>query len=138
MMSSFDRMAVSLGKNIAEVQETIKEADKPHKIEGPRFERTVYLFQSVIKSLIDIGNRIIIENDLRDPLNTADVFISLAEHGLIPPSIVPGVKKAAIQTTKIRDLEKSEVLQLMTDCINDMNRCLVLFKTHYEQKPSVD
>ncbi len=137
-MSNFETMADSLSKNISEVQAAVKNADTLEKIDGQRFERTVYLFQSVVKSLIDIGNRIIIENDLRDPLNTADVFISLAEHNMIPLSIVPGVKKAAIAVPKIRALGNQEVLQLIAGCINDMNRCLVSFKKYHRQRNPED
>jgi uncharacterized protein YutE (UPF0331/DUF86 family) len=137
-MTHFNRISESLTNNIAEVRSAIKDPYLLENIDGQKFERTVYLFQSITKSLVDIGNHIIIENDFRSPLNTADVFISLAEHDVITSSIVPGVKKAAIAMPKIRELEDAELSSIMTDCIDDISRCLVSFKKYHDLKASGD
>ena len=135
-MSQFKRMSESLTKNIAEVKSAVNNPDLETKLNGPEFERIVYLFQSIAKSLVDVGNRIIIENDFRSPLNTADVFISLAEHDIIPLSIVPGLKKAAITMPKIRHHSNHELLNIITECISDVSRCLVSFKKYHNPEPS--
>ena len=130
-MSHFKTMSESLTKNIAEVKSATKNTDLLENLHGQEFERIVYLFQSITKSMVDIGNRIIIENDFRNPLNTADVFISLAEQDVIPQSIVPGVKKAAIAMPKIRTYDNPELFNIITDCIGDVSRCLVSFKKYH-------
>jgi hypothetical protein len=137
-MSQFESMSESLTKNIAEIKSAVKNPDLDDNLNGQDFERIVYLFQSITKSMVDIGNRIIIENDFRSPLNTADVFISLAEHDVIPQVIVPGIKKAAITMPKIRRYTQPELLNIITECIGDVSRCLVSFKKYHNSKPSGD
>ncbi|MGB7054057.1 MAG: hypothetical protein WBE28_01895 [bacterium] len=137
-MSHFKRMSESLTKNIAEVKSATENPGLLENLHGQKFERIVYLFQSITKSIVDIGNRIIIENDFRNPLNTADVFISLAEHDVIPQSIVPGVKKAAIALPKIRNYDTPQLFNMITDCISDVSRCLVSFKKYHHSRTSGD
>lgn len=130
-MSQFKRISQRLMQNIDEIRSATQNPQLLDDIQGSNFERIVYLFHSVTKSMVDIGNGIIIENDFRNPLNTADVFISLAEHSVIPSSIVPGMKKAAIALPKIRDYAPSDLLSIITDCIGDVSRCLVSFKKYH-------
>lgn len=133
-MNDFAKVSTSLKKNIAEVRSVLKDPDHVQADGGRSFERTVYLFQSIAKAMVDIGNRIIIENDFRTPLNTADVFISLAEHDIIPIAIVPGLKKAAITMPKIRNYDNRELFDIMTSCIGDMNRCLDHFANYHQSR----
>jgi uncharacterized protein YutE (UPF0331/DUF86 family) len=137
-MSYFKRMSESLTRNISEIKSATQDSQSPNDLQGPGFERIIYLFHSITKSMIDIGNSIIIENNLRDPLNTADVFISLAEHGIIPSSIVPGMKKAAIVMPKIRNYDPSELFGIIADCIDDVGRCLVSFKKYHHSKTAAE
>ena len=133
-MDDFSKLGSSLKKNIAEVRSVLKDPDHLQADGGRSFERTVYLFQSVTKAIVDIGNKIIIENDFRSPLNTADVFISLAEHDIIPSAIVPGLKKAAITMPKIRSYDNGDLFDIIGGCIGDMNRCLDLFARYHQSK----
>lgn len=137
-MSHFKRMSESLTKNIAEVKSATDNPTSLNDLQGPGFERIIYLFHSITKSMVDIGNHIIIENDFRNPLNTADVFISLAEHRVIPSSVVPGMKKAAIVMPKIRDYAPTDLFGIITDCISDVSRCLVSFKKYHHSKASTE
>ena len=130
-MSQFKKISQMLTQNIDEIKSATQDPELLDNIQGADFERIVYLFHSITKSMVDIGNSIIIENDFRDPLNTADVFISLAEHSIIPSSIVPGMKKAAIVLPKIRNYARSDLLSIITDCIGDVSRCLVSFKKYH-------
>ena len=84
--------------------------------------------------MIDIGNSIIINNDFRYPLNTADVFISLAENNVISPSIVPGLKKAALMMPKLKSYTHPELVDIMQQCIGDFNRCLNSFTKYFERR----
>jgi hypothetical protein len=133
-MNDFTRLSGSLKKNISEVRVALKDPDHLQAGGGRAFERTVYLFQSIAKSMIDIGNSIVIENDFRSPLNTADVFISLAEHNIIPPSIVPGLKKTAMIMPKIQSYDNGELLAIMNGCMSDINRCLDSFIKYHHVK----
>ena len=133
-MNNFARFHENTKSNIAEIKSAIKKTNLLEGYNPQAFERVVYLFQSIIKSMIEVGNNIIIENDLRSPLNTADVFISLAEHNIISPSIVPGLKRAALAMPKIRDYKNAELLELVTECINDYSSCLYSFNKHFQSK----
>lgn len=133
-MDDFSKLNSSLKKNVAEVRSVLKDPDHLQANGGRSFERTVYLFQSIAKAIVDIGNNIIIENDFRSPLNTADVFISLAEHDIIPPAIVPGLKKAALTMPKIRTYDNGALFDIMTGCIGDMNKCLDLFARYHQSR----
>lgn len=133
-MDKFSRLHDTIKGNIAEVKSAIRKTDVLSGYNLQTFERVTYLFQSIIKSTIEIGNSIIIENDLRNPLNTADVFISLAEHKIISPLIVPGLKRAALAMPKIKNYEKTELLEIITECINDFSSCLYSFNKHFQSK----
>jgi hypothetical protein len=135
-MDNFFRLRENLKNNITEVKSAIRSIDLLDAYDTQKFERIIYLFQSITKSMIEIGNNIIIENDLRSPLNTADVFISLAEHKVISPSIVPGLKRAAISMPKIRHYDNAELLDIITDCINDFSWCLNSFGKHFQSRES--
>jgi uncharacterized protein YutE (UPF0331/DUF86 family) len=135
-IDDFLNLSENLKKNIAEVKTTTKTCDLLEPLNSNSFARTVYLFQSIAKSMVDIGNGIIIESDFRTPLNTADVFISLAEHGVISPSIVPGLKKAAMAIPRIQSSEDTELLEVITNSIEDLKRCLNAFTKHFKSKES--
>ena len=133
-MNYFQSQSENLKKHITEIKSTIKDPDLLTSTDKPVFERLIYLFQSVIKTVIEIGNNIIINNDFRNPLNTADVFISLAENNVISPSIVPGLKKAALMMPKMKNYTHAELVEIMQQCIGDFNRCLHSFTMYFEQK----
>lgn len=135
-IDDFLTLSESIKKNISEVRTTSKNYDLLEPLNSNSLARIVYLFQSITKSVIDIGNRIIIESDFRTPLNTADVFISLAEHSILSPSIVPGLKKAAIAMPRIRKLEDAELLEVITNSIEDLNLCMRAFTKYYKSKES--
>lgn len=135
-MNNFLRLSENIRNNITEVKSAIRNADLLNAFDTQTFERVIYLFQSITKSMIEVGNNILIENDLRSPLNTADVFISLAEHNVISPSIVPGLKRAALAMPKIKSYDNTELLDIITDSINDFSWCLNSFKKHFQLKES--
>ena len=121
-------------KNIIEVKSIINNPNALDPSDGAKFDRGVYLFQSLTKSIIAIGNDIIIENDFREPLNPADVFISLAEQNLISTSIVPGLKKAAITMPKIANCAKPALMEIMTDCLSDFSQCVNSYSEYFASK----
>ncbi len=84
--------------------------------------------------MITIGNDIIIENDFRPPLNSADVFISLAEHKLISPSVVPGMKKAAMTMPRITNFTKAELVEIISDCMSNFSQCLGSYSEYFAAK----
>jgi uncharacterized protein YutE (UPF0331/DUF86 family) len=133
-MNDFSRISELLNKNIAELKSTMKKSDWVETFDRTAFERVVYIFHSTTKSLIDVGNSIIIENDFRKPLNTADVFISLAEHNIISSLIVPNLKKAAFMIVRMKTHDDAGIVKTITDCVNDFNRCLVSFSKYYGSK----
>lgn len=135
-MTNFSSLSENIRNNITEVKSAIRDPGLLSASDTQKFERIIYLFQSIIKSMIEVGNNIIIENDLRNPLNTADVFISLAEHNVISPLIVPGLKRASLAMPKIRNYGNAELLELITECINDFSSCLYSFNKHFQSKKS--
>lgn len=132
---SFKSLYKNLEKNIGEIKETIK---KPKLLQSPDYikiiERIKYLFYSLTKSLVDIGHKIILENDFRDPLNRADIFISLAEREIVMSSVVPGVKKAVFSLPKITNYQYSEILEIVSESINDLHKCLDSFAVYFDLK----
>jgi len=105
------------------------------KPECPKIiEKIKYLFYSVTKSLVDIGHSIILEKEFRDPLNRADIFISLAEQDIILSSVVPGVKKAALSLPKLNNYQHKEIIELVTNSITDMKKCLDSFSVYFSLK----
>jgi hypothetical protein len=131
---TFESLQENMKKNIMEVKSIINSPSAIEPSDGAKFDRGVYLFQSVIKSLIAIGNDIIIENDFRTPLNPADVFISLAEHNLISASIVPALKKAAIAMPRISSSTKPELMEMMTECTGNFSQCLNSYSEYFASK----
>jgi len=131
----FTTLNENLAKNIGEIKSIIK---KPETLDPPDglkiLERVKYLFYSLVKSLVDIGHSIILEKDFRDPLNRADIFISLAEHGIIMPSVVPGVKKAVLAMPKISSSGIPELLELVSQSIADLHKCLDSFTVYFTLK----
>ncbi len=121
-------------KNISDVKSIISNPNALDPSDGAKFDRGVYLFQSLTKSIIAIGNDIIIENDFRAPLNPADVFISLAEHNVISTSIVPGLKKAAITMPRITNYGKPDLMEIMAGCISDFSQCLNSYSEYFASK----
>jgi len=133
-LTQFRALKDNMKNNIAEIKSIIHNADTIDHNETLKFDRGVYLFQSLTKSIIAIGNDIIIENDFRAPLNPADVFISLAEQNLIATSIVPGLKKAAITMPRIANFTKTELIEIMSECMSDFSQCLKSFSEYFTAK----
>ena len=132
---SFKPLYENLDKNLKEIKEVIK---KPKLLEFTNsakiLEKLKYLFYSATKSLVDIGHSIILENDLRDPLNRADIFISLAERDIVMSSVVPGVKKAVLALSKMNNYQPPETLKLISDSIEDLHKCLDSFVVYFDLK----
>ena len=133
-MNDFSRLSEILARNITELKSTMKRGNGAETLDRAIFERVVYLFHSTTKSLIEIGNSIVIENDFRKPVNTADVFISLAEQNIISTLIVPNLKKAAFMIVRIKSHEDGEIVKTIRDCIADFNQCLTSFSKYYKLK----
>ncbi|UCF70627.1 MAG: hypothetical protein JSW49_10610 [candidate division WOR-3 bacterium] len=135
---NFPNIRENIKRNIAEIKSI---ASDPSVLEPPHrksFDRGVYLFQSITKSMIDIGNNIIIAHGYRTPLNTADVFISLAEHNVISPGVVPGMKKAAITLPKIKNQPEAELITVMTTCVDYFSRCLGAYDMYFKKRVTGD
>ncbi len=131
----FNSLHENLKKNIEEIKYNIRHSEMLGSPDGvTMFERTKYLFYSLIKSLVDIGQGIIVEKDFRIPLNRADIFISLAEHGIIMPSVVPGVKKAVIAWPKLSSHGVSDIILLVSESIADLHKCLDSFAVYFQLK----
>jgi hypothetical protein len=133
-MYNFPTARENIKRNIAEVKSIISAPNVLDSLESRVFDRGIYLFQSIAKSMIGIGNNIIIENSFRTPLNTADVFISLAEHNIISPSVIPGMKKAAITMTRLKSYQRTELVDVMTGCIDDFSRCLSSYQSYFQKR----
>ncbi|MCX7995046.1 MAG: hypothetical protein N3A65_04670 [candidate division WOR-3 bacterium] len=97
-------------------------------------EKIKYLFYGLAKNLVDIGNKIIVENDYREPLNNADVFISLAEHDIINHNLIPGLKKTVLAIPKVMQSNKDEILALIKDSMESICKCLDSFAVYYDLK----
>jgi hypothetical protein len=122
----------NMSKNIKDIKEIIK---NEKILESPDCEKIVeklkYFFYSVTKTLTDIGHSIILEKDLRTPLNRADVFISLAEQEIIMPSIVPGIKKAVFALPRIKESPYADDIEIVSTSINDLTMCLDSFSIYF-------
>ncbi|KPK73169.1 hypothetical protein AMJ87_02570 [candidate division WOR_3 bacterium SM23_60] len=129
----FETLHDMLEKNIEEIKSTLTIRDL---LENPdyakTFERMRYLFYSVVTALVDMGHNIILEKDFRDPLNRADVFISLGEHGIVMPSVVPGLKKALRALPQMNELTPTQVRELVSETIDDVYKCLDSFVVYFE------
>jgi len=133
-MHDFPAVRENITRNITEVKSIISAPNVLDPLESRVFDRSIYLFQSITKSMIGIGNNIIIENSFRTPLNTADVFISLAEHNVILPVIIPGMKKAAITMPRLKNYQKTELVDIITGCIDDFTRCLSSYERYFQKR----
>jgi len=133
-MHDFPTVRENIKRNITEVKSIISAPNVLDPLESRVFDRGIYLFQSITKSMIGIGNNIIIENSFRTPLNTADVFISLAEHNVILPAIIPGMKKAAITMPRLKNYQKTELVDVITGCIDDFSRCLNSYESYFQKR----
>jgi len=132
---TFTSLYKNLKNNIEEITKTIK---KPEQLKTPAgrkiLERLKYLFYSLTKSTVDIGHSIILENDYRDPLNRTDIFISLAERDIILPSAVRGVKKATLVLPRLNEYPVSELLDIITNSLDDIHKCLDSFEVYFSLK----
>jgi hypothetical protein len=132
---TFKSVYEHLGNNIEEIKSVIKNPDSLKLPDHTRsIERLKYLFYSLTKMLVDIGHGIILENELRDPLNRADIFISLAEREILLSSVVPGVKKAVLSLPKLSSCSYSEVIAIISESINDLHKCLDSFAVYFNFK----
>lgn len=117
----------NLTKNIEEIKSLISKV-KPESVGTPEgtkiIERVKYLFYGLVKFLIDVGNRIVLDRELRRPINNADIFIVLAEVQILMPTCVPGIKKAVLTMPRIGYCSYAEVLQLVGESLNDLHKCL--------------
>jgi hypothetical protein len=135
MAYNFKPTYEGIQKNLEEVKTMAKKKDNfsdEDKIKVA--EKTKYLFYGALKSLVDIGNRIIFENDYRRPLNNADVFISLAEHDIILSSIVPNIKKAVLAMPRISGCGYNEFFSIVSESMADLCKCLDLYAVFFHLK----
>lgn len=131
----FTALYERLNKNMEEIKEHIKAPDTFKRPEASHLrDKTKYLFYSVTKSTVDIGHSIILELELREPLNRADIFISLAEHDILLHSVVPGVKKAVLSLPKLDALMPDALLDLIKKSIPDIGKCLDSFEVYFNFK----
>lgn len=133
--ATFTPLYKNLQNNITEIKEITKNSKD---LEMPKnqklFEKLKYLFYSLTKSTVDIGHSIILENEYRDPLNRADIFISLAERDIILSSVVPGIKKAALALPRLNNFPVSELLEIISTSIPDIHKCLDSFQVYFRLK----
>lgn len=125
----------NLQHNIKEIEEISKTPEQLKTPAGRKtLERLKYLFYSLTKSTVDIGHSIILENEYRDPLNRTDIFISLGERDIILPSAVRGVKKATLALPRLNDYPVSELLEIITNSLRDIHKCLDSFEVYFNLK----
>ncbi len=133
--NDFKVLQENLKKNISEIQSAIKQEDLLESSDRVKIlEKTKYLFYSLTKSLIEIGHGIILEHDFRNPLNRADVFISLAERAVVTPSLIPGIKKAVFTLPKINNYQYGELVKIISESIDDLHKCLDCFGNYFLMK----
>ena len=129
---TFLQVQKNLLKNIDEIKETLKRKNLLNAPDtGKTIERMKYLLYSITKTLIDIGHGIILEKDLPQPRNRADIFICLAELEIIMSNIVPGVKKAVIAFPKMSTYSPEDTVRLVTSSIGDLHACLDSFAAYF-------
>jgi len=129
--AQYDRML----KNIEEIKAVVKKPPELNSPQGVRaIEKVKYLFYGLTKSLVDMGNRIIEEKELRRPRNNADVFISLAEHGIVASALVPGLKKAVFSMPKMSGCSYEKVLEIIGQSIEAIHKCLDSYIVFFDFK----
>ncbi|KPK67648.1 hypothetical protein AMJ87_13050 [candidate division WOR_3 bacterium SM23_60] len=122
----------NLEEHINEIKTTLKIKDLLDKPEQTKkFERMRYLYYSTVKALVDLGHSIIFENDLRDPVNRADIFISLAEKDIMMSSVVPGLKRATLTLPQINTMKSAQAFELIAETIDDIYKCLDSFVVYF-------
>lgn len=122
----------NLEEHINEIKTTLKIKDLLENPEQAKmFERMRYLYYSTVKALVDLGHNIILENDLRDPLNRADIFISLAEKDIMMSSVVPGLKKAVLNLPRINGMKFIQTFEIISETIDDIHKCLDSFVVYF-------
>lgn len=133
-MRQFDTLRENMKKNLTELKSILNDPGVLNPSDAAKYDRGVYLFQSTTRSIITVGNDIIIENDLRPPLNPADVFISLAEHDLLSSTTVVGMKKAAMAMPRIAEFPKQELVDIMTDSVRYLSKCLDAYAEYFRAR----
>jgi Na+/phosphate symporter len=120
-------------KNIEEIKSVIKKPPDTNSPQGVKsIEKVKYFFYGLTKSLIDMGNRIIEEKELRRPRNNADVFISLAEHDIVMSSLVPGLKKAVFSMRRMSGCSYDELLAIIGQSIDAIHKCLDSYTVYFD------
>ncbi|MEO0122463.1 MAG: hypothetical protein ABIL69_00435 [candidate division WOR-3 bacterium] len=131
----FREVYETMQKNIEEIKTVVEKLNKYSPEDQIKLcEKIKYLFYGLAKTLVDIGNRIIVENDFRQPLNNADVFISLAENDIINSNLVPGIKKAVLVIPKVMQSNKDDVVALIKESMESICKCLDSFAVYYDLK----
>ncbi len=133
--AGFREIYETMQKNIEEIK-TISSKINRYSSEDKirQSEKIKYLFYGLTKTLVDVGNKIIVENDYRTPLNNADVFISLAEHDIIASSLVPGIKKAVLVIPRVMQSNADEVFTIIKESMESICKCLDSFVVYYDLK----
>lgn len=122
-------------KNIEEIKTVYGKIDRYSPEDKIHLcDKIKYLFYGLAKTLVDIGNKIIVENDYRTPLNNADVFISLAEHDIITSNLVPGIKKAVLVIPRVMQSNLEEVFTIIKESMESICKCLDSFAVYYNLK----
>jgi uncharacterized protein YutE (UPF0331/DUF86 family) len=133
--SGFKDIYNTMLKNIEEIKTASSRIDKYGPEDQVKLgEKVKYLFYGLTKTLVDIGNQILVENDYRTPLNNADVFISLAEHDIIASNLVPGVKKAVLVIPRVMQSNTQEVFAIIKESMESLCKCLDSFAVYYNLK----
>lgn len=131
----FREIYETMQKNIEEIKTVVEKLNKYSPEDQIKLcEKVKYLFYGLAKTLVDIGNKIIVENDFRQPLNNADVFISLAEHDIINSNLVPGIKKTVLVMPKVMQSNKDDVVALIKESMESICKCLDSFAVYYDLK----
>uniref|UniRef100_A0A7V0Z468 DUF86 domain-containing protein n=1 Tax=candidate division WOR-3 bacterium TaxID=2052148 RepID=A0A7V0Z468_UNCW3 len=133
--AGFKEVYETMQKNIEEIKTVTEKLNKYSPEDQIKLcEKIKYLFYGLAKTLVDIGNKIIVENDYRQPLNNADVFISLAEHEIINSNLIPGIKKAVLVIPKVMQSNTQEVIAIIKESIESICKCLDSFAVYYDLK----
>ncbi|MBE0433292.1 hypothetical protein IBX73_07495 [candidate division WOR-3 bacterium] len=130
----FESLRENISRNIIEIKSIIKNSGSGDVLDRKAFDRSIYLFQSIVRLMINVGNNIIIEHNFRSPMNTADVFISLAEQNVVPLAAVRGMKRAALAMPKIKNITDAELIEIMAGCMDDFSQCLVSYAEFFEKQ----
>lgn len=122
--------------NIEELQQIMKKRDKAKPLETAMIEKIKYLFYGVVRNLVTIGGGIMQDHNFRPARNNADVFICLAENGILLPSVVPGVKRAVLAMPRLAVCPYDEALAIVEFSLHDIQKCLDSFSVYYSTPTS--